>query len=106
MAQSNTYGFGMPFKNPYMTQSQLAIGRSMFLRTTPFTPEKPHKTQNRSTGSYGRINALRTKAARSSVTVNGVVPIFKDYNPNDVRQSLVYVRNIGGAVPRNAIPTQ
>lgn len=101
---SQQYGFGMPFKNPYMTQSQLAIGRAMFQRTTPFVAEKQFKTQNRSTGSYGRLNALKTQAARSSVAVNGVDPVFKDVDRNLVNASLTRARNIGGAVPRNAIP--
>ena len=101
---SQQYGFGMPFKNPYMTQSQLALGRAMFQRTTPFVAEKQFKTQNRSTGSYGRLNALKTQAARSSVTVDGATPVFKDVDKNLVNASLTRARNIGGAVPRNAIP--
>lgn len=101
---SQQYGFGMPFKNPYMTQSQLSIGRAMFKRTTPFVAEKQFKTQNQSTGSYGRLNALKTQAARSSVSINGSEPIFKVVDRNVVNSSKVRTRNIGTAVPRNAIP--
>lgn len=98
-----SYSMGMPFKNPYMTQSQFAIGRSMFRRTTPETDmSKQFKTQNRNTGTSGRLNALKTKAARTSFTENGVAPIFKSYNPNDVNQSLTSVRNIGYAAPPKA----
>jgi len=98
------YGFGMPFKNPYMTQSEFVFSRAMFQRTTPFVAEKQFKTQNRSTGSYGRLNALKSKAARSSVSIDGVAPVFKNVNRNVVNSSLARARNIGGAVPRNAIP--
>jgi hypothetical protein len=105
MNNSTSYGFGMPFKNQYISQTEFAIGRSMFRRTTTTTPvSKNFKTQNTSRDSFGRLNRLNTKAAKSSLAVNGEVPNFKNVDKNFVNSQLTSVRNIGGAVPRNAIP--
>ena len=91
---STTYGFGMPFKTQYMSQTPYTIGRSMFRRTTPFAQDtKQFKTQNKSRDSFGRVNALNTKAAKSSLTINGVVPNFKNVDPNFVRSRLSMLRS-------------
>ena len=83
----------MPFKNQYITQSPFAIGRSMLRRITPFAAEaKPFKTQNRSRDSFGRMLSLNTKAAKSSVTINGAIPSFKNIDPNFVNLKLLMAR--------------
>lgn len=101
------YGFGMPFKNQYIGQTEFAIGRSMFKRTTTnISTTKNFKTQNASRDSFGRLNNLNTKAARSSLTINGNVPNFKNIDKNYVNSQLSSVRNIGASVPKNAIPSK
>lgn len=94
------YGFGMPFKTTYMSQSPFAISRSMFRRTTTSQAEsKNFKTQNKSRDSFGRLNRLTTKAARSSTTIDGVVPNFKNVDQNYVNSQLTFVRNLGSSAP-------
>ena len=101
---STKYNFSMPFKTQNMSQSQFVLGRSLFKRATT-TQEEPknYKTQNKSRDSFGRLNALTGKALRSSVAINGVEPSFKNVDKNFVNTRTRYVRNIGGAVPKNAI---
>jgi hypothetical protein len=102
---SNTkYNFSMPFKSQNMTQSQFVLGRSLFKRTVTKEEEnKNYKTQNKSRDSFGRLNALTKKSARSSLAINGVEPSFKNVDNNYVNTRTRYVRNAGTAVPKNAI---
>ena len=90
----------MPFKDPYSSQTSFAIGRSMFKRTvTNQSENKNFKTQNKSRDSFGRLNRLTAQAARSSITINGNEPNFKNVDNNFVNSRRIYVRNAGSAAP-------
>ena len=99
------YKFPMPHKNPYMEQSSFAISRQLFRKTASTVPQsKPIKTQNQSRDSFGRIQKLKASAARSSASFNNVPVRFDNNDPNDLVSALAKTRNIGAAVPKNAIP--
>lgn len=113
---------GMPSKTPYTTNASFAMGRMFAIRAyqpNP-VPYKPFKTQNGG-GTAGRLRRLKAQAAFGDATrtVTSVVntpgqpiqitatttePNFGGADPNIVNANLAKARNIGAAVPRNAIP--
>lgn len=120
---SNIVSFGsMPNKTPYATNASFAMGRMLATRAyqpNP-VPYKQFKTQNGG-GTAGRIRRLKTQAALGDatrkvvtvvnlptqpiqVTVSTTKPNFGGADPNIVNANLAKARNIGAAVPRNAIP--
>lgn len=99
------YKFSMPHKNPYMEQNSFAISRQLFRKTASTIPQsKPIKTQNQSRDSFGRIQKLKADAARSSASYNNTPVSFDNNDTNDLISALAKARNIGAAVPKNAIP--
>ena len=113
---------GMPNKTPYTTNASFAMGRMLATRAYQSNPVpyKQFKTQNGG-GTAGRLRRLKTQAAFGDVakTVTTVVnvpgqpvqvsvtttePNFGGADPNIVNANLARARNIGAAVPRNAIP--
>lgn len=113
---------GMPNKSPYTTNASFAMGRMLATRAYQSNPvpNKQFKTQNGG-GTAGRLRRLKAQAAFGDVTrtVRTVVnaptqpvqitatttePNFGGADPNIVNANLARARNIGAAVPRNAIP--
>lgn len=113
---------GMPNKNPYVTNASFAMGRMLATRAHQSNPVpyKQFKTQNGG-GTAGRLRRLKTQAAFGDVaktvttvvnvpgqpiqvTVTTTEPNFGGADPNIVNANLAKARNIGAAVPRNAIP--
>ena len=113
---------GMPNKTPYTTNASFAMGRILATRAYQSNPVpyKQFKTQNGG-GTAGRLRRLKTQAAFGDatrtattvvdvpgqpvqVTVTTTKPNFGGADPNIVNANLAKARNIGAAVPRNAIP--
>ena len=110
MSSSLSFAF-MPAKTPYTANSRFAMSRMVASRayTQSPVPYKPHKTQNGG-GVTGRLQRLKAQAAMGDATRVGPtpgdisIPNFGGADPNIVNANLAKARNIGAAVPRNAIP--
>ena len=122
---SQTFSFGgMPNKTPYTTNASFAMGRMFATRAYQSNPVpyKQFKTQNGG-GTAGRLRRLKAQAAfgdatktdtsvvsvpagPTQVVVTTTEPNFGGADPNIVNAYLAKARNIGAAVPRNAIPKQ
>lgn len=87
------YGFDMGFKTQTMGQSDLAMARATFRKVQPAKANsKQYKTQNSSHDSFARRVALTSRAAKSSVSMNGVLPVFTSSDSNFILSRLRLAR--------------